>query len=70
MLQLFSQQTKFSRYTQDGNKLDFLGNKNSKDVALGKPQRGEINIAKGIAPGKPQRGDINKAWGIAPGKRH
>ncbi|OQY55619.1 MAG: hypothetical protein DRR08_11190 [Candidatus Parabeggiatoa sp. nov. 2] len=26
-----------------------------------KPQRGDINIAKGTAPGKPQRGDINKA---------
>ena len=33
-----------------------------------KPQRGDINKAKGSAPGfKPQRGDINKARGSAPG---
>jgi hypothetical protein len=36
-------------YTQDGNKLDFLRNKNH----LFKPQRGDINIAWGSAPGNP-----------------
>jgi hypothetical protein len=37
------------KYTQDGNKLDFLRNKNH----LFKPQRGDINIAWGSAPGNP-----------------
>ncbi len=38
------------------------------DGYTSKPQRGEINIARGIAPGsKPQRGEINIAWGSAPG---
>jgi hypothetical protein len=36
-------------YTQEGNKLNFLRNKNH----LFKPQRGEINIAWGSAPGNP-----------------
>jgi hypothetical protein len=36
-------------YTQEGNKLDFLRNKNNFE----KPQRGEINIAWGSAPGNP-----------------
>jgi hypothetical protein len=54
-----------------------FGANRAKGTALGKPQRGDINIARGIAPGfgrnstalggKPQRGDINKARGIAPG---
>jgi len=35
----------------------------------GKPQRGDINTARGNAPGKPQRGDINTARGNAPGKQ-
>jgi hypothetical protein len=35
--------------TQEGNKLDFLRNKNNFE----KPQRGEINIAWGSAPGNP-----------------
>jgi hypothetical protein len=39
----------FSYYTQEGNKLDFLRNKNH----LFKPQRGEINTAWGSAPGNP-----------------
>ena len=36
-------------YTQEGNKLDFLRNKNHFE----KPQRGEINTAWGSAPGNP-----------------
>jgi|GEM_PF-3619454 len=36
-------------YTQEGNKRDFLRNKNNFE----KPQRGEINTAWGSAPGNP-----------------
>jgi hypothetical protein len=36
-------------YTQEGNKLNFLRNKNHFE----KPQRGDINIAWGNAPGNP-----------------
>ena len=52
---------RYARYTQDGNKLDFLRNQNSRGTSPSKPQRDDINIARGTAPGKPQRGDINKA---------
>jgi hypothetical protein len=37
------------RYIQEGNKLDFLRNKNNFE----KPQRGDINTAWGSAPGNP-----------------
>jgi hypothetical protein len=46
-------------YTQEGNKLNFLRNKNHFE----KPQRGDINIAWGNAPGNPSYDHVNSRFG-------
>jgi hypothetical protein len=48
-LSVISYQLSVISYTQEGNKLDFLRNKNHFE----KPQRGDINTAWGSAPGNP-----------------
>jgi hypothetical protein len=45
-------------YTQEGNKLNFLRNKNH----LFKPQRGDINIAWGSAPGNPSYDHVEYSY--------
>jgi len=55
-------------YTQEGNKFSGKSTAKRNQNNLSKPQRGDINKARGNALGfEPQRGDINKAWGSAPG---
>jgi hypothetical protein len=48
-------------YTQEGNKLNFLKNKNH----LIKPQRGDINIAWGSAPGNPSYDHVEYSYQLS-----